>query len=219
MAILPGDTRVVVTLNSTSNVPQDAAVNVWHFSGVTDPADLDTIVNGLIDFYDGWDQILASTVKRDADAHTVTAYDLNDPEPRPPLGVQPFTLGSSPTSSQNLPAEVACCLSFASETVAGANMKRRRGRVYLGPFNDAYSGNEDDEPARPASIYTALIIDAAETFLSDVWAIGSGVYPAIFSRADNTLYSINRGWVDNAFDTQRRRGVESTSRSVFTVGP
>jgi hypothetical protein len=32
---------------------------------------------------------------------------------------------------------------------------------------------------------------------------------------DNGYYPVTAGWVDNAFDTQRRRGKDPTARTLF----
>lgn len=37
----------------------------------------------------------------------------------------------------------------------------------------------------------------------------------IWSPTNNNSVLIDNGWVDNAWDTQRRRGVEATARTIF----
>jgi hypothetical protein len=39
----------------------------------------------------------------------------------------------------------------------------------------------------------------------------------MYSKADNAYAKIESIWVDNAWDTQRRRGLKPTQRNVFDV--
>jgi hypothetical protein len=38
---------------------------------------------------------------------------------------------------------------------------------------------------------------------------------AVYSRRDNAGYLVSNGWVDDAFDIQRRRGVSALVRSLW----
>jgi len=37
----------------------------------------------------------------------------------------------------------------------------------------------------------------------------------VYSTVDNAMYPVDNGWVDNSWDTQRRRGVKPTARYTF----
>lgn len=215
MPITPGDFRFVVALNSVSNVAEDASINTWHVAGADLATNVVDIGDALTTFYNTFGGRLASTVNRTGSPHTITVYDLNDVEPRVPLIIGTFSIDTAAGDSQNLPSEVAMCLSLSGETIGGVNMARRRGRVYLGPWNESMSGNGDDEPARPASIYTDVIAEAATDLLDEVAGLTGGPLISVYSRADSTLRPVEHGWIDNAWDTQRRRGVDSTARTVF----
>jgi hypothetical protein len=38
----------------------------------------------------------------------------------------------------------------------------------------------------------------------------------VYSPTDDAYHEVANGWVDNAWDTQRRRGYKPTSRTTFT---
>lgn len=97
------------------------------------------------------------------------------------------------------PAEVALCLSY----YAGANQPRTRGRIYLGPFA---SGVMDERP--PAVLRNAVL-----AFASDI--SGAGGVDALWQQVSKTTGArsdVTNWWVDNAWDTQRRRGAAPTGR-------
>lgn len=137
----------------------------------------------------------------------VKAYDLGHGEPRTPVT---WSSSFQPTASPTLPSEVACCLSYKTSS---ANVPAtHRGRVYIGPLNNSALSETSLEP-RPGSTFRGACLDLAQR-LYDGASLFSGEW-AVFSRKDNELRPVNFAWVDNAFDTQRRRGVAANAR--FTL--
>jgi hypothetical protein len=111
-----------------------------------------------------------------------------------------------------LPPELAICVSFRAALASGVNAARRRGRVYIGPLSDnAREGGGDPQVASAARI--ALAQDADDLLTasnaSADWSWG------VYSRTDGILRPVVAGWVDDAFDVQRRRGLEPTTRSTY----
>jgi hypothetical protein len=143
-------------------------------------------------------------------ASNIKFYDLSDPKPRAPFYDANFTIGGTPQSS-HLPRELAICLSFQGARVSGSAQARRRGRVYLGPLGLT---SNDSTTGRPLAAAISSIQGAAGTLRS---ASGSGVWTWIVVSEVAGLNDVivTNGWVDNAFDIQRRRGVTPTSRSTF----
>lgn len=216
MAILPGDMRCVVTLNMDSGLPEDAAVNVWHLLGTTS-ADPEAITDQFVTFYGALGGILANVVDRTEDACQIQLYDLTDPEPRPPVYTRQFTISGSAAASSDLPAEVAICTSIAQPPVPGFPAGRGRGRAYIGPLNTSVMGAGTGESQRVSSGTQDTIAGMTRALVEALAGTTGAPQLAIFSRTNNTLYPVLRGWVDNAFDTQRRRGVEATTRVTWAA--
>jgi hypothetical protein len=125
-------------------------------------------------------------------------------------------------SGIDLPEQVAVCMSFHGVTTdlgeggghAARPAARHRGRVYLGPLSataiaiDPTTGS----PVVDASLLTSLGGNA-----------GSGLMPStapnwcVWSRKNAEVYPVVGGFIDNRFDTQRRRLEAPTFRQVYGV--
>jgi hypothetical protein len=94
--------------------------------------------------------------------------------------------------------------------VSGISQARRRGRVFLGPLgNNAVSSTT----GRVASGAYTAIQTAAATLLG-----GSGIGDwtwIIWSKASSSQVVVDNGWIDDAPDVQRRRGVDPSTRVLF----
>lgn len=138
----------------------------------------------------------------------------------------PFVLDGLDQVSPGLPAEVALCLSFrGADTTARA---RNKGRVYLGPwaFPAMAAGGPDGigggthQYSRPHNTLMANIGEAATILLASGHSgVGDGdPCPwVVWSRVDHQVRQVVTGWIDNEWDTQRRRGADATTR--FLVSP
>ncbi len=207
---------VQVALPSTTNLPADDVVNTFAFSALASPITGAGLVALFEDFYNNDTGIYQSiadyispTISR-ARAVTVKGYDLADPEPRSPVAEGSFTLGAS-GSGTAYPDEVALCLSYGGSAPSGTNPARRRGRVFIGPFNDLVTYTNTGN-ALPAPALQQTLLNAGER----LWDLSQGTW-WVHSRADDELFPLNRLWVDNAWDTQRRRGRRATSRATRTL--
>jgi len=199
--------RVQCRLPATSGVVNDLAMNTWHFIA-DDLTALALAVTSLGTFYDGIDVIYPGTV--DVANATYTAYDLDDEMPRAP--VLEGTLGSMSSTGNPYPTEMAICLSFQAPRQSGVAQARRRGRVFLGPL-DTGAG---DSSGRPATSYITAIHDAADGLLTASDSASTWSW-AVYSPTAGVAITVTNGWVDNAFDVQRRRGVDPTSRQTFSL--
>lgn len=214
---MPSLLRAQVRLLSDSSLPEDTVVNTWHFaSAVTNPDSSYVGANlqpPLGQFYDAIDGLLSVGLSGTAN---VKWYDLIDPEPRVPIAE--FNNVNLNLGSGALPSEVALCLSFQGVPVSGQPQARRRGRVYLGPLSDtgvvSAAGVGDVRPGATAINTVTGAADALLTLSKAAadwrWVIHSPTSgPGISVDVDN-------GWVDNAFDIQRRRGLRATQRTLFS---
>lgn len=139
----------------------------------------------------------------------VRVYDLGNTEDPRPVWVTEHTL-PAPSGSDSLPFETAISASYYSFR----NVKRQRGRIYIGPLGGLVMENIGGVPmVKPLVCET---ISQAMKRLS-----GEGVMDradwCVFSPTDNEAKPITGGWVDNEFDTIRARQPRATSRSTWSA--
>jgi len=202
------DIRAQVILHTDDANPANYITNSWAFQG-TDPVPvLAGITTALKDFYDDLTgAYMASDLAQNG--HEVKYYDLPGPIPNYPIEEDVFNLASNPSGSP-LPSELAICLSFQGQRTPGFPQRRRRGRVYLGTW-----GASANTSGRPTAALITVIANAAATFKSNILALGDDTVWSVWSTVDQAGVPIDNGWVDNAWDVQRRRGLEDTSRTTF----
>jgi len=196
-----------VRLNSVSGLFEDVVINTWSFDCDTDDATLEGVGEALHDFYSVLDTYLQSTI--DTSGHEVRWYNRADAEPRTPVNIWPFALTPN-TSNLPMPREVAVCLSFAAAPASGASNARRRGRIYFGPLNTTATVSSGAY-VRPNTAFMNELLDQyvilAATANNDF-----GAAHEVWSGVDSVGRHVTRAWVDNEWDTQRRRGVKATTR-------
>lgn len=213
-----GFARVQAILHNDSGLPQDQVINTWHFAP---PGDVSSsavdITDGLNAFYQAIDSLLSPVLLGTID---FKVYDLEDAPPRVPVAE---IAGTSLTlGSQALPNEVACCMSFQGAIASGQNQARRRGRVFLGPMSVA-SGTAAAGDVRPAAATRTTITNAGAALI-DVpginWSVFSptvaGSPPWDAGSLAGAFTLVTNGWVDDAYDTQRRRGLRTSTRTTFS---
>jgi hypothetical protein len=199
--------RVQFVLHTADSNPENYATNTWCVAGTSD-ADALEFVTALRAFYATMKGYYSSLVAQNG--HEIKVYDLSDPLPRAPISEQVFNFSTVPSGAP-LPTEVAICLSFQGPKISGVPQARRRGRVYIGPLN-TNALHTDGRPV--AALVTALstagdvLLDAGGAPLTWDWSV--------FSPTSGTSVIVTNGWVDNEFDTQRRRGRKATGRTPFS---
>lgn len=201
--------RAMVIQKGTTGLPEDVYVNTWHFvSGAgqgTYEEEAQAAANNLDGFYDQIKGFLSSVQVSDVEYRM---YNLADPQPREPLI---FEASWQPTGSgAEMPTEVATCLSFYKDR----NLPRNRGRLYIGPHPISVSAQ-----GRPSPVFRTALAAAATSLIDIGLAPGSISAWALYSPTDDQGKIVTNGWVDNAFDTQRRRGEAPTERTLFEATP
>ena len=102
------------------------------------------------------------------------------------------------------------CASYKASTVAGLAAARHRGRVYFGPLNDYETVAIAGGYARPSTQFIGHLAQAT------LGLFGGGVVEfCVYSRAARVWNAVDAGWVDNEWDTQRRRGEQANARITF----
>lgn len=216
--------RVKVTIPRASGIPADAVVNTFHFVngevGALSSGAATTILGQVDQFYQHIDSNLSQLLGTGISAEV---YDVGDPEPRVPVLSQALTPLN--LSAAVFPAEVALCLSWQANPVSGVPQGRRRGRVFLGPLAGTGITTVASGDMRPSATLMDTILDGAVLYLSE-FAVGVDTFRlATYSETQHqelggggdpelATYPADQMWIDNAFDIQRRRGAEATTRDL-----
>lgn len=211
----------VVTLNSTTGLAKDRVQNTFSFFGTDSRTSISAAMGaGLVSFYNSAHLpgttalcgFISGDISRSASFHTMKWYDYADPHPRAPFSVSTWSLGALVGSGVNLPKEVATCLSYQADYASGISPARQRGRVYIGPLNtNVITGTSTSNPTLDTSYQAAL--RGAGAYLAGLATAGSKW--GVRSRVLGIQSQVTKGWVDNAFDSQRRRGLAPTSRTTW----
>lgn len=207
--------QVQVVLQATSNILADNATNTWHFYSPLslDPDDLDNVRDMIEDFYGSTFgsgvHVGAFLSKAISNTALVKYYNMGDPKPRVPIRTDTITL-NRPTSGEVLPTEVALVFSFQAERQSGESQARRRNRLYIGPLGQ----NACSDDGRPTAGFVAALAKAGRETLQASNASITWQW-RVYSPTSGDTHLVDNGWVDNAFDTQRRRGVAPTARTLW----
>ena len=198
--------RTQFVFKTTDGNSENFVTNTWYCLGV-DPDDLDDFNIALRALYNTWRPQMSALIGQNN--HEIKSYDMEDPEPRAPIVDTTFNLTSAPAGG-SLPPEVSLCLSYQAPKVSGLPQARRRGRIFLPPMN----GNAvDTTTGRPAAAAVTAAVACGDNLLT---AAAAGTWDwAVYSTVNGAGVAVTNGWVDNEFDTQRRRGRLPSFRTAF----
>ena len=222
--VIPNAARVKVVIPSTSGIPRDSFVNTFHFHAmpavITD-AMFDALVNYVAECYNDIITPAARSVASymgDAADRTLlkckmNCYRLGDSHPRVPY-VKSWTLAAGVGTDNGMPPEVAFCISYHDTHVSGA--KTRFGRTYIGPLRSTVTAGASPHVAPDGQLRVAAVAFGNRLKdLGTVTTLPMHVEFGILSRLHANINSVTGGFVDNEFDTQRRRGQRATLRDTF----
>lgn len=190
--------RYQVRLLGSSGLPEDVFENVLYFDTNT-PDSREGCADGIAAAYDafphsaGWDGL------------EVRIYELAGGQP-----IESYEYPSVAGKGTPGATEVAVCLSYATVDDVEQSTKRRRGRIYIGPYASSYV-----TASRPNSTIRDAVLDLGEALAS----IGTADLTTwhMYSQTDQIAVKIESIWCDDAWDTQRRRGLAPTMREVRDV--
>lgn len=216
--------RAQVSIPMDSGLPEDEVVQTFYFrapDGTGHEAAYDAVETVLTSFYGVVDGMFPANVDSPA---TVKMYDMNDAEPRAAHRVQ--TIGLTPSAGTPLPSEIALVLSYQGFIGSGDIAARLRGRLYMGPLkNDLadFTGGE----SRPSAAALDQLAAGGEALLAGT-AVGGGMLkwqqysPTTAAEPGGTqdlaMADVTQGYVDDAWDVQRRRGISPTRREPWDSG-
>lgn len=202
-------------LSHDSGLPRDVAINTFHFlADALVPTPIPDLSDAVTDFYQAIissNTLTAFLSENLSGAFTQKWYVMSAPPPRVPALIVPGVLTG--LGSTAMVEEAACCLSYQGEPTSGEIAARRRGRIFFGPLsNEAVASTVDP---RPKSTLVTRLCEGAQALVT---ASAAADAPwVVYSRVNDDTTVISEGWVDNAFDTQRRRGPRATLRTVWPI--
>jgi len=197
-----------------SNLAEDQYVNTFHFQNDNvQPVDPENVRDMLYNFYINLAPDQETPISQWMSTDTITGrwtlkmYDLDQPKPRFPYFTD--TGVTSPSGGSGLPTECALVMSFQGGRIAGSEQNKRRNRIYLGPFQI-----EANDAGLVQGAFVQDLLFAAKGLINASGAATEWKW-VVYSPTDDNVITITDGWVDNAWDTQRRRGIRSTGRGIF----
>lgn len=228
---MPTFATAEVVLPYTTGLPRDVSVNTFAFAFAADDVDIPAAFeDALVSFYNDDTPIdegaICNAISRVVD-RTTNVCKINwfsRPTWAPsatatPIHQTSWTLGpASLAMNLDLPLEVAVCSSYRNETEVTEPVGRRRGRIYIGPLGDNVLDNSGVFPTVAES--TVDVIAEATARLAGERVTSGGDFVSgwgIWSRANSSFFGIESGWVDNEFDTQRRRQVDADDRTNWSL--
>jgi len=198
-----------VTIPPVSNNSEDKVTNTWHFTCTSfDETTQGQVQTALVAWYEAVDSWKSDIMYWQNSR--VKWFNMSEPEPRVPIEDELLGLTAA-GSTDPLPPELAVVMSFHGEYVSGYSQSRRRGRIYFGPLT---TGIIDTTAGRLSTVACTAFATAGGSLLTASNA-ASGWAWVVYSPTGATAYPVVDGWVDNAPDVQRRRGLDATVRTAF----
>lgn len=236
--------QLVARLPAFNGMPDETVENVFHV-GAADPwndgAWNTPLMEAVRDFYTvvaagatlTVGQYIGESVSRVTNAAQVLLYRNSTLDGTVPFGSPIASLSFTvPTAAAGdpYPEEVASVISYHADltdvpvsipnpTPPPATIRpaqRQRGRCYVGPLQVS-AGVGGGNQSRPSATFRTNATEAFKELAETINAIDPTLYFGIWSKADAEVWQATAGWMDDAWDTQRRRGVEATTRTAFTI--
>lgn len=229
--------RAVVEHAHANGLPEDRTQNTWHFGtqpGGSTTLDRIQIRDALQAFYSDQvtgvggpiDAFLAGTISRTV-GRTIRFYEKDTGEKNfgSPIEVETGLPIDAAGTATNLPGEVACVLSYHGDLTdvpeeAGNTRPaaQRRGHIYIGPFNLGANEGSGTARSRPSpTLFNVIagaagrLLDTSQGAISWTWMVAHAADTAAW-----TVTQVVGGWSDDAWDTQRRRGEDASTRVLFS---
>lgn len=228
--------RCQFTVPHDTGLPEDSVVNTYAFTA----EDVVTAGGAAIAFTTALD-LFYTTIKNNLssqynwDQAEVEFINMADERPRVPFYTAPCAISGVATTWNDYPAEVAICMSMRGTTASGENARRRRGRVYIGPLQrvagdtpDIVSTTVDEIAAAGKVLKDTALVDLCVYSRYTHFAVpvgrniderdeaGNRVFDEVPDALPASFVPVTHIWVDNAWDTQRRRGPKATYRKTET---
>ena len=210
--VLTESFKAQCVFQSQTGLPEDVFINSFYFRNDEIGVSPNGAIKAALDaFYNApaANGIALSTrlSKIVLPAWKILIYNLGQPPPRDRSELAGVAL-TRPTGVTAWPAELAVTASF----FAGTNRPRNRGRVYLGPWNTSAATTGTADESAVAADLRAAIADRCKMLSTT----SQNITWVVLSKADSMAKIVTAGWVDDAFDIQRRRGRKASTRTTWS---
>lgn len=238
-------TLATTTLKAKSGLVKDDVVNTMCIKTGADTAvDFGEVTVALASFYNGANdggalgsigQYIGHSRSRLAGGMEFRLYDVPADFGSGPMGSPIFedtgtlVAGSGATP---LPEECAVCITLLGEgrdeapvetpdgvdadSLVDRPKQRHTGRIYMGPFSTEVVSVDAAGNSR-VGLIRPILLSAIERLQTQLQANGHALY--VWSRKGTSMYPVYGAFVDDAFDTQRRRGAAPSQRYINIFGP
>jgi hypothetical protein len=204
--IIEGGIRVLAQTHSSSSDEEVISANSFVFGMFPAGPTTETAMSDAADAVKAFYNDIAADLSKHVGFVSFKAYDLGEPTPRTPLEIGGLTAASSGAS---LPSEVASCLSYWNGVVP---RPRKRGRIFIGPLKASVIDNTPNVP-RVSSGHRTSVTSACVTHFSGM----SGLKWGLLSQTLGVIWTIDSVYMDDAFDIQRRRGEDPSTKTVAAI--
>lgn len=232
MALTSSTFLVVTTIQRKSGIERDACQNTWHYIGPsatpTSP-DFGNWANNYTAFMGACVGAFSPALSNNPNDVKVQFWLL--PNVKGALGAPKMelntTLPVAALGTPAMPAECALVITLESnltgipeQAPGGARpASRRRNRKYLGPLAETMNAEVATiNESVPSSTKIDQIQTAWHTHMNAA-QITNGWVPVTFSRFDWAAFPVVNTWIDDAWDTQRRRGNDPLLKHSKPVTP
>lgn len=200
--------RLDYALEASTLIPRDRIQNTWWLFGAENlnNAQWETNVAYFTNFYNSWSNIRSPELW--ANRGIVKVYDTDLPSPAEPVYEAMTSISRSATTA--LPLDCAAVVTFAAAPTPGVRLQSLRNRVYLGGLSAAVNGPD----GRITSTFRNTIATAYNTLKGNLDTAGD-VEHMVYSKKMAIARAVDRAWMNDQWDTQRRRDRPTNVRTEF----
>lgn len=192
--------RFAISMPVTDLLPRNRVQNVVHLEHTIGGL-VDTDLEGMCQDIVGMYQARYGHADKEIECK---AYDV-DAVPNYPRASVVVNPGVFWTAGH--PREVALCLSFAGNNRGN---RRERGRIYLAPYLQTTQTVDFERPNAGLMTWALQFYTEPNASFPDLggvdWKFG------VWSRVAQKFTQSQQAWVNDEWDTQRRRGLRETTR-------
>lgn len=199
--------KLVWQLNSSSGLPADRVIWTTHVDAASDLVVGDSLAR-MISFiqdppFGVGGNTLAMYLSNDITTFDCLVYLVGAPSGTPPIAFVRGNVPGARLDPQDLPPELALCLSQKSTASAVTAPPSERGRFFIGPFN-VVALDPDVSPGNPRDEMVQIIKSAAVIFHDDLMA--DLITWVVWSPTLVDSFQVESIWVDKEWDHQSSRG-------------
>lgn len=231
--------KLTTHIPAITGLPRDDSINSLYFRtpAAASNADLDAMIGVLSAFYTtrptGHGLAISEfySPDRDATANAVRTDVYHIPSVRTlgphgypaygtPIHALHWSWAPNASHHQPMPDQVAVAMSYRASTVGVVNVRKYRGRIFLGPF----SGDVLEESAGSVAAQTVkadfiacVNLSAQEVLQTAMESLSASPRWVQWSPTDWAARDVVEVSVDDRFDTQRRRLERASSRSKLPI--